>query len=97
MKKINTDIKISMLNGKLQHILYVIAFLIIVIPMFIAVTANVVFSSLFSKVTLDIALFIIMLAQGISALNKKRAGLAISTNIGIIIGILIALISHTLR
>ncbi|GAA0783084.1 hypothetical protein [Hathewaya limosa] len=97
MKFNKLDFILYIKNDNLNRILYVIASLIILIPISIVLITDVPFSSFFSKIAIGIVLFFVIIGQILTLLKKKHGDKSIAVDIGIIIGILIVLISHILK
>lgn len=83
--------------NKLIKILYLLASLVIIIPISIVIITDTAFSSSVSKMSITIAFIFLILGNILSILKKKKEDKDIKMDIGLTIGFLIALISHLLK
>lgn len=97
MKFNKLDLILYIKNGDLNWILYLIASLVILIPIAIVFITDNPFSSSFSKISIGIAFIFVILGKLFALLKKEKGDKSIPIDIGIIIGILIAFISHVLK
>ncbi|MCY6354832.1 hypothetical protein [Clostridium sp. ZS2-4] len=97
MKFNKLDFILYIKTGNLNWILYLMASLIILIPIYIVLITDVHFSASFSKISIGIALIFVIIGKLITLIKKKKGDKSIPGDIGIIIGILIVFISHVLK
>lgn len=90
INKLNLLLYIKTCN--LNYILYLIAFLIVIIPIVIVLVTEIPFSSSFTKVFISIASILIIVGKFISLLKKDKGNKTIPYDIGIITGMFISLI-----
>ncbi|WP_234123513.1 hypothetical protein [Clostridium hydrogenum] len=91
------DLLLYLKTGNLNLILYVIALLIVLIPISIILVTDVPFSSSFSKTSISTALGFVISGKLLALLKKNKGDKSISLDIGIILGILIVFISNLLK
>ncbi len=77
--------------------LYILAALIIIIPILIVLISNKGFSPLFSKVTVNASILCIEMGLLIKTFIMKKEGKSIEKNIGGIIGLLLVMIWRMLK
>lgn len=94
MKFNKLDFILYIKNGNLSRILYLIASLIICIPISIVLITYIPFSASFSKISIGIALILVITGKIFTLIKKEKEDKSIPIDIGIIIGILIVFISH---
>lgn len=92
MKFNKLDLILYIKNGNLNWILYLIASLVILIPIAIVLITDNPFSLSFSKISIGIAFVFVILGKFFALLKKEKVDKSIPIDIGIIIGILIAFI-----
>lgn len=99
-----TEIKINKLDliiyiktGKLSRVLYLIASLIILIPISIVLITDVPFSSAFTNISIGISYIFVIIGKTLTILNKKKGDKDLPVDIGILIGILTAFIQFILK
>ncbi|WP_138204104.1 histidine kinase [Haloimpatiens lingqiaonensis] len=92
MKFNKLDLMLYIKNGNLNWILYLIASLVILIPIAIVFITGNPFSSSFSKISIGIAFIFVILGKFFALLKKEKGDKSIPIDIGIIIGLLIAFI-----
>lgn len=97
MKTNKLDLILYIKSGNLSWGLYLIASLIILIPVSIVLVTDVPFSSAFSKTSISVAIIFVMIGKTLTILNKKKGDKSIPVDIGILIGMLITLVSHVLK
>jgi cation transport ATPase len=97
MKINKLDFILYIKNTNLNWILYLIASLIVLIPIFIVLITDVPFSSSFSQISTSMAFVFVIAGKLITAFKKKLKDENISVDISIIIGILIAFISKVIK
>lgn len=95
MKKL--DLILYIKSGKLNFILYLMALLIVLIPICIVFVTNVPFSATFSKISISTSLFLVITGKVLTLLKRDKGDKNIPTDIGIIIGLLIVFISNILK
>lgn len=86
--------------SKFSSILYLIATLIIIIPISIVLVAEVSFSPMFSKISLSIALTCIIIGKILTLLKKvkiNKKDKSIPMNVGAIIGLLIVFLTNIFK
>ncbi|MDV4152717.1 hypothetical protein R0131_17960 [Clostridium sp. AL.422] len=94
MKDKKLNLLIYSYTGKLTTILYYIAVLIIIIPVSIVLVRDITVSSTFSKIIIGTAGAFIIIGKLLVIINKKKEEKNISVDIGILTGIIIALIGY---
>jgi hypothetical protein len=95
--KINKlDFILYIKTGHLNLILYLIASLIILIPMAIVFVTNVPFSASFSKIFTSVSFVLVIMGKFFTLLKKDKGDKSKHVDIGIIVGFLIAFIFHVL-
>lgn len=97
MKFNKLDFILYIKTGNLNWILYLMASLIILIPISIVFITDVHFSSSFSKISIGIALIFVITGKLLTLIKKEKGDKSIPGDIGIIIGLLIAFISNILK
>ena len=86
--------------SKFSSILYLIATLIIIIPISIVLVAEVRFSPMFSKMFLSTAVICIIIGKILTVLKKvkiNKKDKSIPMNVGAIIGLLIVFLTNILK
>lgn len=91
------DFIIRVNNGSLHRILYLMATLIYIVPIFIALVMDIQFSPFFIKASISIGYIFILIGKILSIIKSKNDNKCISGDIGILTGIIIAFIMHILR
>lgn len=97
MKINKLDFMLYVKNGKLSVILYLIASLIVLIPIFIVLITDIHFSSNFSKISIGVAFVFVLIGKLLSLIRKKKGDKSIPADVGLIIGIGAAFIIHVLK
>ncbi|GFP76453.1 hypothetical protein [Clostridium fungisolvens] len=97
MKFNKLDLILFIKCKNISWIFYLLALVIILIPAAIVVITDVPFSSTFSKISIGIAFVFIIIGKVLSLLKKDKGDKSIPVDIGILIGIIIAFISHVLK
>ncbi|GKX66747.1 hypothetical protein [Inconstantimicrobium mannanitabidum] len=97
MKINKLDFMLYVKTGKLSLILYLIASLIILIPISIALIADIHFSSNFSRASIGVAFVFVLVGKLLSLIKKKKGDKSIPADVGLIIGITIAFIAYILK
>ncbi|MBK1812174.1 hypothetical protein JHL18_16245 [Clostridium sp. YIM B02505] len=97
MKFNKLDLILFIKNKNLSGTLYLIALAIILIPASIVMITNNPFSSTFSKISIGIAIFLVIIGKVLSMLKKDKGDKSISIDIGIIIGMLIVFFTHVFK
>lgn len=82
---------------KLTFYLYLISAMIILIPIFIVLFFEIAFSSIFSTTIISFSFFLIIVAKVITILNKKNEKLSLDKDIGVTIGLALALLFFILK
>lgn len=96
--KINKlDLILYIKTGNISRLLYLVALLIILIPITIVFVTDVPFSSTFSKISVNAAFVFVIVGKILTLIKKKKTDKNISVDVGILIGILIAFINHVLK
>lgn len=88
---------VKITTNKLSFILYVVAALLILIPISIVLVTEITFSSYFSKVTISTALACIIVGRILTLIKKDRKDKTLPIDIGIVMGLLIVLVSRLLK
>lgn len=97
MKFNKLDFILYIKNGNLNLVLYLIALLIVLIPISIVLFTDVPFSSSFSKISIGIELVFLIIGKLITESKKDKGDKSIPVDIGIIIGISITFIYHIFK
>lgn len=97
MKKDKINLILYLKLSNLNLIMYLIAALIVIIPMFIVAFSDITLSEFYSKLMISIALTFVIIGKSISVFKKSKGDKSIAADIGIITGILIVLISHLVK
>ncbi|GKU24283.1 hypothetical protein [Clostridium folliculivorans] len=97
MKFNKLDLILEVKLRNLNLIFYLIAFLIVIIPGAIVVITDVPFSSAFTKISIGISMFLVLIGKVLSVLKKDKGDKNIAVDMSFIIGILIAFIAYVLR
>lgn len=99
-----TEIKINKLDliiytksGKLSRVLYLIASLIILIPISIVLITDVPFSSTFTNISIGVSYIFVIIGKILTILNKKKGDKDLPVDVAILIGILTAFIQFILK
>ncbi len=92
MKTNKLSLKLYIYTGALTRILYILASLIILIPICVVLIANITLSSLFSSISISTAFILILMGKVLSILKSKFENKNISIDISVLIGILTAFI-----
>lgn len=82
---------------RLSSILYIIAALLVFIPISIVLVMEITFSDIVSKILISTTLTLIILGKILTIIKKGKNDHSIPKDIGIVIGLLIVLISRLLR
>lgn len=82
---------------RLSSILYIIAALLVFIPISIVLVMEITFSAIVSKILISTTLTLIILGKILTIIKKGKNDHSIPKDIGIVIGLLIVLISRLLR
>lgn len=91
------DFKSYIKTGKFSKLLYLIALLLYLIPIFIVLIMDYTFSSSSNKIIDSIAWGFIIIGKTLTLLNKEKGDKTISIDIGILIGLIIAFIDQILK
>ncbi len=94
MKKTNFYKKFILEALGYKKWLYLIAFLIIFIPICITMVSDIVFSHTFSKITLSISIILIIIGKSLTSYSRNKGDKRLHTDIGFIIALLIILLSN---
>lgn len=89
--------KFNINTNRSSSILYIIAALLVFIPISIVLVTEITFSAIVSKIHISIALVFIILGKILTIIKKGKNDHSIPKDIGIVIGVLIVLISRLLR
>ena len=96
MKLSKLDLMIYIYSGKLTNIAYYMATLIIIIPICIVLVTDTTVDSSFSKILIGISGLFIIIGKFLVVINKKKEKKNISIDMGILTGIILALINYIL-
>ncbi len=96
MKLSKLDLMIYIYSGKLTNIAYYMATLIIIIPICIVLVTNTSVNPSFSKILIGISGLFIIIGKLLVVINKKKENKNISIDMGILTGIILALINYIL-
>ncbi|AJA46997.1 hypothetical protein CPAST_c08970 [Clostridium pasteurianum DSM 525 = ATCC 6013] len=86
------DLILYIKTGNISSLLYLMALLIILIPITIVFVTDVPFSSTFSKISINTAFAFVMAGKILTLIKKKKTDKNIFVDIGILIGIFMAFI-----
>ena len=96
MKLSKLDLMIYIYSGKLTNIAYYMATLIIIIPICTVLVTDTPVNSFFSKILIGISGLFIIIGKLLVVINKKKENKNISIDMGILTGIILALINYIL-
>lgn len=77
--------------------LYIIAFLMIFIPICITMVSDIVFSHTFAKIILSISIILLIIGKSLTAYSRNKGDKRLNADIGFIIALLIILLSNILE
>lgn len=85
---------ILLIKTKLTNILYIMAALLILIPICIVLITNITFGGVFSSILISISFILILIGKLILILNKDKTDKTRSIDIATFLGILTAFLLH---
>lgn len=80
------------MKNKWSLFLYIIAFIIILASIFIVLVKDVALDVTLGRTLVSIALILVIIGKLLTVLEKRKANLRISADIGIVIGLLVVLV-----
>ena len=97
MESNKLNLSIFIYSGQLTKIAYYIAVFTILIPISIVLIRDIPFNESFSKIVIGISGSFIIIGKLLVIINKKKENKDISVDVGIFIGIALALIGHIIN